>query len=140
MSASCVNALQSYFDKPCGTGHASVLDTSKGHVSGQDASFVQRCIRVALLGINIYTVLAKRLACEGIAVCHLHWRLPPTRPNAPRGTLKAPHTLLEGTCDIGDAAAFLRMRHGGDALPMVLVIHRLRHHRAALVSPSPTPL
>ena len=42
---------------------------------------------------SIYTVLARQLAARAVAVCHLTWRSNPTRPGAPRGTLKAAQTL-----------------------------------------------
>ena len=69
---------------------------------------------------SVYSVLAPRLARDGLAVCHLHWRQPPTRKGAPPGTLKAPATLHEGACDIADAVGFLRGVYGAE-LPLVLV-------------------
>ena len=49
---------------------------------------------------SVYTALARQLAARRVAVCHLTWRSNPTRPGAPRGTLKAPQTLLDGATDI----------------------------------------
>ena len=67
----------------------------------------------------IYTLLARHLAPQGFAVCHLNWRLCPTRKGAPPGTLKSPVSLLHGAGDIALAARFLRAQHGAE-LPLVL--------------------
>ena len=70
----------------------------------------------------VFSVLARRLSEEGLAVCHLTWR----NPSRPSLSTRSPQRVRECAYDIHSAVGALRVSHDrreAIGLPLVLLAH-----------------